>query len=123
MNLYLFENNKISTFSLPSKYIGNFWMTNSKGENVINIGAHDNSWVISGGETTMIYANNTAYSSLPLKLKTYYMVEKDNEKYVLLAVDNLDNTFETYMVGNAVTLKVGNTADSNIYTNITYFGN
>ena len=123
MNLYLFEKNKISTFALPSKYIGNFWMTNSKGDNVVNIGAHDNSWVISGGDTTKIYLNNSVFASLTLQLKNYYLIEKDAEKYILLAINNLDNTFNTYLVGDTVTLKVGNTNDSNIYTNIPYFKN
>ena len=69
MNLYLFDENKIVSFSLPVKVIGNFWMTNSFGKNIINIDAQDNNWIISGDDNTKIYFNGTVVPFSVLKPK------------------------------------------------------
>ena len=44
MNLYLFGDNEIIRFILPLKKIGNFWMSNSNDENIINIKSENNEW-------------------------------------------------------------------------------
>ena len=44
MNLYLFDEKEIVLFTLPDKKIGNFWMVDGNGKNVINIEAKEEDW-------------------------------------------------------------------------------
>ena len=123
MNLYLFDENKIVSFSLPVKVIGNFWMTNSYGKNIINIDAQDSNWIISGDDNTKIYFNGTVVPFTVLKPRNYYVIEKDNKKYILLTVDVIDNTFSLYRAMGNVQLKVGKSNDASIFVNNPYLGN
>ena len=54
MNIYLFDENRVITFNLPYKKIGNFWLTDDDNKNIINIKGENNNWIISGSETTKI---------------------------------------------------------------------
>ena len=69
MNLYLFDEKEIVLFSLPDKKIGNFWMTDCEGKNVININAVDNEWIITGGNNSKILKGDSYVESMILKLK------------------------------------------------------
>ena len=95
MNLYLFGDNEIIRFILPLKKIGNFWMSNSNDENIINIKSENNEWIISGSENVKI---NGGSEEITLKNKTYYEVVKDNDKYLLFADWLVDNSFSRYKV-------------------------
>ena len=54
MNIYLFDEDKTITFSLPLKKIGDFWMTDSDGKNIVNISGQDDNWVLSGSDGTSV---------------------------------------------------------------------
>ena len=74
MNVYLFENNEVITFSLPAKKIGDFWLKDSEGNNMVNISGVQGNWILSPSKTTIISdaAGNT--ENVVLKVKNYYMV-------------------------------------------------
>ena len=105
MNLYLFDENVIVKFTLPIKKIGDFWMTDNDGKNIVNICGKDNEWILSESETSrIIYANGT---NEVLRSNTYYMIEKDQKRYILLSMPINDTTFESYEFPNDKVVKVG----------------
>ena len=59
MNLYLFDDENIITFNLPSKKVGNFWMTDNNNKNIINISGNNNTWTITGGADVKINNNQS----------------------------------------------------------------
>jgi len=62
MNLYLFDDKNVVSFSLTTKIVGNYWMTDSNDKNIINIDAQNDEWIISGNDETKIYFNNSVFS-------------------------------------------------------------
>ena len=77
MNLYLYDEQEIVLFSLPEKKMGNFWMTDFEGKNVVNIGEKNGEWVISGSNNSKIIYGNSYVEEVLLKEKCFYIVEKN----------------------------------------------
>ncbi len=119
MYVYLFDDENIITFELPFKKIGDFWMTDNNGNNLINIKGENNAWIISGNENVKILQNSD--ENCELRYKSYYIIEKNNKKYVLYANNINDDTFEAYDVMGIPNIKVGKAAGNNIVVNIQYF--
>lgn len=119
MYVYLFDDENIITFELPFKKIGDFWMTDNNGNNLINIKGENNAWIISGNENVKILQNSD--ENCELRYKSYYIIEKNNKKYVLYANNINDDTFEAYDVMGISNIKVGKAAGNNIVVNIQYF--
>ena len=116
MNLYLFDEREIVIFTLPDKVIGNFWMTDSDGVNVVNIVADNNQWVMSGSNNSRILGANNYVDSIVLKLKSFYVIERKNNKYLLYVDSVLDNTYSSYQFkGNSNSIiKIGKDMNSDI---------
>ena len=119
MNLYLFDDENIITFNLPSKKVGNFWMTDNNNKNIINISGNNNTWTITGGADVKI--NNNQSDNVILKYSSSYIIEKDNKKYVLYCDRVYDNTFECFNVTDNQTIKVGRNVNNDISLNLPYF--
>ena len=101
MNLYLFDEKEIVLFTLPDKKIGNFWMVDGNGKNVINIEAKDDDWIVTCGNGVKIINGATYIDSFKLSLKSYYVIEKESNKYLLFCDNLIDNSFNTFKyVGN-----------------------
>ena len=74
MNLYLFDEREIILFTLPDKVIGNFWMKDNDGMNVVNINADSGKWLLSGGNNSKIIRDSGYVDNVILSLKSYYIV-------------------------------------------------
>ncbi len=122
MNIYLFDENSIITFSLPTKKIGNFWLTDDENKNIVNIKDDNNNWIISGSENTKIISGNNE-DKVILKSKNYYIVEKNNKKYPLFVDDSSDNTFNPYIIKENQIIKIGKQEDNDVVVSIPYFQN
>ena len=120
MNLYLFDEKEIILFTLPEKVIGNFWMTDGKGKNVININADNDEWVISGSDNANIIGKNDYYENLSLNLKNYYLIEKNSNKYVLYADNVYDDTYLQYNLNENAEIKIGKNSSCDIVFNNEY---
>lgn len=107
MNLYLFDEREIILFTLPDKVIGNFWMKDNDGMNVVNINADSGKWLLSGGNNSKIISDSGYVDNVILSLKSYYIVEKNDKKYVLFADNVLDNTFNSYKMNGYNEISVG----------------
>ncbi len=120
MNLYLFDEESIVTFNLPAKKIGNFWMTDNNGENVINIKNEDNEWVISGNDNSKIITVKNE-EKIILRKREFYVVEKNGKRYVLLANKTNDDSFNCFEVKDGQTLKIGKNPSNDVVVAIPYF--
>ena len=120
MNLYLFDEETIVTFSLPNKKIGNFWMVDNNGDNVINIKSENKEWVLSGNDNSKIITVKNE-EKIILKKNQFYVVEKNNKRYVLLANKMNDISFSCYDVKEGQSIKIGKNADNDISIGIPYF--
>jgi len=118
MNLYLFDDKNVVSFSLTTKIVGNYWMTDSNDKNIINIDAQNDEWIISGNDETKIYFNNSVFSSISLKKNAYYFIEKEGKTYILLATNLVNDTFKTYKIIENYQVKISNSQDTTIFVNI-----
>ena len=114
MNIYLFDNNEIICFELPAKKIGDFWLKDSEKKNVMNICALDGNWVLSSSKKTKIYDSFGNSENIILKKKNYYVIEKNNEKFLLYCDYCNDTTFKNYSVPEGYTLSIGSDSNCNI---------
>ena len=114
MNLYLFDEERIIIFTLPVKKIGNFWLKDDKDRNLVNISAQNNSWYLKPSKITKIYDSNNNTENLMLQNKTFYLVEKDEKKYILYSDYLSDNSFKNYTVQDNMTIKVGKSTTNQV---------
>jgi len=114
MNLYLFDENEIVLFTLPDKKIGNFWMTDQDGMNIININAKDNDWFITGGNNSKVIVGSNYVDEVILKLKSFYYVEKNSKKYQLFVDNVIDNTFVSYNYNGNNEIKIGKNPNNDV---------
>ena len=115
MNIYLFENNKIISFSLPAKRIGDFWLKDSENVNMVNISAQNGNWVLAPSKHTKVYdaAGNT--ENIILKIKSYYIVEKNEQRHLMYCDYSNDPTYKNYMVKEGSAISIGSAQTCNIY--------
>lgn len=114
MNLYLFDEKEMILFTLPDKIIGNFWLKDSDDKNIVNITAKNNDWIISGGNNSKIFVGNNYFDESILKLKTFYLIEKNSKKYVLFVDNILDVSFNSYKFDENINIKVGSNSNCDI---------
>ena len=119
MNIYLFDEDKTITFSLPLKKIGDFWMTDSDGKNIVNISGQNDNWVLSGSDGTSV-SGYTEGTNVLLRNKNYYVIEKKGKKYILYTDDLADYTYKAYSVPDGSNVKVGKNPGCNISASSPY---
>lgn len=119
MNVFLFDDDCIITFELPIKKIGNFWLTDNNGTNIINIKGENNDWIISGSDSTKILPDDG--KTVFLKNNNYYVVEKNNKQYVVYTNKINDDTFDCYNVSNVQEVTVGKEKNNVVSISVPYF--
>ena len=115
MNVYLFENNKIISFELPSKKIGDFWLKDTNGANMANIFAQDGNWMLAGSRKTKVYDASGNTENIVVKPKKYYIVEKDKQKFLLFCDYNNDTSFKSFFAEPERIITIGSDEKANIY--------
>ncbi|MBQ4634068.1 MAG: type VII secretion protein EssC [Bacilli bacterium] len=114
MNVSLFENNKIVNFELPVKVLGDFWLKDSQGSNMVNISAVNGNWELFPSKNTKIYDANGNTENIILKIRNYYIVEKDNNRFLLFCNYLGDLSFKNFLVKKGVPVTVGSDKNCNI---------
>ena len=121
MNIYIFDENKIISFSLPTKKVGNFWITDYENNNLINVSAEMGKWTLSCAKNIKLLSGNDVIDSIELQLKKYYIINKNN-KDILVYTDSLqDNSFSCYEVSDGCNIIIGKNNTSTICVNNPYF--
>ena len=78
MNIYLFDENRIITFELPVKRIGNFWLKDENNKNVVNIYAESGQWRLKASKISEITDSNI-FSDLQIKSNNNENISSNNE--------------------------------------------
>ena len=121
MNIYIFDENKIISFSLPNKKVGNFWITDYENNNLINVSAEMGKWTLSCAKNIKLLSGNDVIDSIELQLKKYYVINK-NDKNLLVYTDYLqDNSFSCYEVSEGNTINIGKNNTCTLFVNNQYF--
>lgn len=122
MKIVLYSDKQIVEFLLPLQVFGTFVFDEFEDEEskLINIEAKENNWFLTSTTAVKVYSDGNYSSDVKLELNKFYMLERDNKKY-LIYVDNLvDNTFSKYKYNNTLDLLVGKSEKCNIYYNSEY---
>lgn len=120
MKIKLFANEKLYEFFLPSEVFGSYTFDddNSAEFKLINIEANNGTWYLNSTRAVKVYNNNEFVYNTKLDVNKFYILERDNIKYLILVEALIDNTFKKYKYYNNTNLVVGNDKKCNVnYTN------
>ncbi|MBR6288494.1 MAG: type VII secretion protein EssC [Acholeplasmatales bacterium] len=114
MNIYYFDLNRIVTFELPVKKIGNFWLKDEKNKNVVNIVAEDGRWLLSPSKISTITDEKGSTENLVLSPKKFYGVAVEDKNYLMMADYCSDNSYSYYSVPDNKRISIGKSDSNNI---------
>ena len=120
MKIYLFLDEKILSYHIPVKIYGSFSFgeENDPTENLINIEARDNQWVLYSTDDVDVLTGDVREVAVILQNNNYYALRKDNKKYLIFITDSFDETFKTYNYDDKINLIIGNDNSCNIRMSI-----
>ena len=122
MKIALLEK-KIFYFKLPTKVDGSFLMPDGlTSENLVNIEAISNQWVMNSNDDTKIISGNSYVESVVLAKNNFYVVEKGQERKLLYSLDTCDSTFVKYSLESDCAINVGSDFDNDLIYNHGYVG-
>ena len=122
MKIALLEK-KIFYFKLPTKVDGSFLMPDGlTSENLVNIEAISNQWVMNSNDDTKIISGNSYVESVVLTKNSFYVVEKGQEKKLLYAFDICDSTFTKFVVESDCSINIGSESNNDLVYNHGYIG-
>ena len=124
MKLILLNDNKFFELILPSKIDGSFWLTDEiTNNNIINIEAQDEKWVMKQNSDTKIIASNVYVESVEICPNNFYFLENNNKKLILYVENIYDDTIKHYKLNtNTFTLGKDSSCDI-VYNNNFIFNN
>ena len=123
MKIYLFLNNRLFDFSLPEIVDGSFSFDFDSNEELklINIEARDSSWVLYSTNDVKIFLNNGFIESVKLESNSFYILSRNNKKFLIYVTDLLDTKLLTYNYDKNLNMIVGNTTDCNVIYSSEFF--
>ncbi len=120
MNVYFLDTEELITFSLPNRVVGNFWMTDNEGKNIVNITANDGKWFLSNSNNYKLLSNGAYVDNIPLEKNTFYTLENEGAKKVLYATAKIDETFSCLKMKDNAIINIGNGGSCDVAYNIPY---
>ena len=98
MKIYLFLDNKMLSFSLPSEVSGSFSFDENVNEEskLLNVEAREGKWVIYSTDDVKVGYNGNVVDNTPLLTNTYYIVTRNNKNYVVYTSDISTNVTSLY---------------------------
>ena len=116
MKIYLYLKNKILTFSIPQKISGSFSFDENPEEEskLINIEAKDSEWYLYSTTDVSVISGGTPSNSTILKHDNFYILERNNIRYLIYASKLFDNSFLPYLYRNDINLIIGNDSSCNV---------
>ncbi len=120
MRIYLFLEDKLLSYNIPVKVYGSFSLgeENEKTENLINIEARDEKWILYSTPDVSVIHNNERVDGAYIHSNCYYTLKKEDKEYLIFITDSFDNSFLTYKYDNNINLVIGNDPSCNINVGI-----
>ena len=120
MLITIIKNNKIRPVFLPAKVYGNYWITDENKQNLINIEASNNTWVLRSNDDVKIVNKDMYLDSAFLLNYSYCFLKslKTNETFIIYCSPTYDETFINLGVTNNTEITIGKSmASSIVYEN------
>ena len=117
MKIVLFSNERIIEFLLPKEVYGTFTFDEFEDEEnkLINIEAQDSSWYLNSTTAVKTYNNGNYAYNVKLKPNNFYVLERENKKYLIYTDTICDNTFSKFRYNDKIELIVGKEKKCNVY--------
>ena len=98
MNIYLFDENRIITFELPIKKIGNFWLKDENNKNAVNIYAENGQWLLKPSKISEISDAEGNRDNIVLQPKKFYGVKINDKKFIMMSDYFSDSSYNYFSV-------------------------
>jgi len=122
VKIVLFSGERIVEFLLPSQVFGTFVFDEFEDEEnkLINVEAQNNNWFLTSTTAVRVYNNNDYSYNVKLELNNFYVLERENKKYLIYTDNIFDNTFTKFKFNNKINLLVGKEKKCNVYYDSEY---
>ena len=116
MRIIIIKKDKLNSFFLPSKISGNYWIPGENKENLINVEASGDKWVLRSNADVKIINKDMYLDSVFLLNYSYCFLKslKTNETYIIYCLPTYDETMIKLKVGEKADILVGSAATSTI---------
>lgn len=120
MRVSYIDNQKIINLNLPSTVWGNYWVkdsTDEEGQNIINIQAKDDKWIMNSNMDTSIIYNGIGVTEIALEMNKFYTLVdvKTRDLSFVYTSDVYDDSYEAYEASSdSCVIKVGRSQDADI---------
>lgn len=119
MQLTIIKNNKIRYFFLPIKVFGNYWITDEQNNNLVNIEASDNKWILRSNDEIKIMNKDMFLDSIFLINYSFCTLKKVDEKepFLIYCSPTYDQTIKYLSVNEDTTINIGKNESNDIIYN------
>ncbi len=127
MKILLLKNDKIRTFLLPNKFVGNVWITNfdenGNEKNMINVESKNNEWTLVSNNEFYVIEDSKRVPYIKLTPNSSYMIKENysNNFFFLYCSDDYESNMKYYAASTP--LVVGITIGKNPNSKIVYNNN
>ena len=85
MKIMLMDASKLVNLVLPKDVFGNYWIVNDRKDNLVNVEAVDNNWVLKSNSEVKVFRNGTAVEETLLEEEKFYTLKNvmQGESYVI----------------------------------------
>ncbi len=120
MKIYLFLEDRLLSYNIPAKVYGSFSFgeENEPTENLINIEARDERWVLYSTDDVDVLYDNNRVDGVFISSDFYYSLKKDGKEYLIFITNAFDNTFSVYNYDEKINMIIGNDASCNVNVGI-----
>ena len=121
MIISLYLNNKILNFKLPTMISGSYTFDYEKNEgSLINIDGTSGKWILYQTNDVKIIENNQYVEKIELASNRFYVVERDNKRYLLYVYDVLKTNMIALGYNEKTRLVISNKQDANLRYDCSY---
>jgi len=124
MKIFLYLANKIFDYTLPDEISGSFSFDPNEDDNkLINIEARDGNWIIYATSYVKLLKDNNEIKEDVLELEKYYILEKENKKYLLYIKRNCLDGILAFKYDDSLNITISSNTNNSIVYNCSYFSN
>ena len=93
MKIMLMDTTKIINLVLPNEIFGNYWIVNTKKDNLASVQASSGNWVLKSNSDVKVFRNGTAVDEVILEEEKFYTLRNviQGDSYVIYTCPTFDN--------------------------------
>ena len=125
MKIYLFLEDKVLDFLLPSEVSGSFGFDydNDRDSKLINVEARNGKWILYSTVDSVIISNNVPVDGVNLNNNSFYVLKRDNKDYLIYVVSLSLVNISLFSYTDNMNLVIGSSNDCTIQYNCPYLKN